>query len=105
MWEFPHGELRGEEGYEAAAVRVAATLAGLTVDIGPELETVRHGVTHHRITMVCFEARHRGGRFRSDFYVRGRWVRPEELHDFPVSVPQRRLARLLLDGSRQRQMF
>jgi A/G-specific adenine glycosylase len=105
LWEFPHGPLAGGEAHEEAAVRLARELAGLEVALGPELLTVRHGVTRFRITMACFEARHRGGEFRSDFYRQGLWVAPEGLSDYPVSAPQRRLAKALLAPCRQRRLF
>jgi A/G-specific adenine glycosylase len=95
LWEFPHGELGDGESPRAAGRRVVRTLTGLRVRLGSELLTVRHGVTRFRITMVCFEAHHRGGRFRSPYYQRGVWVRPERLADYPLSVPQRRIAAAL----------
>ena len=82
LWEFPHGPLTRDELAEDAAARLALTLAGLRVRLGPELITVRHGVTRYAVTMVCFEAAAEGGRFHSPFYVRGKWLRPEELAAF-----------------------
>jgi A/G-specific adenine glycosylase len=105
MWEFPHGELEAGESYEAAAARLLEPLTGLSVDVGPELLTVRHGVTRFRITLVCLEAEYRGGRFRSAFYDRGLWLRPAELADYPVSVPQRQLTRAVAGAVRQRRLF
>jgi A/G-specific adenine glycosylase len=104
LWEFPHGPLGGGESHEAAAVRLAHE-AGLDVTVGPELLTLRHGVTRFRITMSCFEADYGGGGFRSDFYRQGRWLEPARLPEFPVSAPQRRLARALLAPARQRTLF
>jgi A/G-specific adenine glycosylase len=105
LWEFPHGPLGKGESYEAAALRLARDLAGLDVALGPELLTVRHGVTRYRITMACFEAESAAGEFRSDFYSEGRWVAPARLADYPVSAPQRRLAKALLAPQRQRTLF
>jgi A/G-specific adenine glycosylase len=105
LWEFPHGPLHNGESHEDAAIRVAHELVGLEVSLGPELLTVRHGVTRFRITLVGFEARHRRGRFRSAFYAQGRWLKPEQLRDYPVSVPQRRLAQELTAAARQRRLF
>jgi A/G-specific adenine glycosylase len=105
MWEFPHGELEAGETYEAAAERLLGPLTGLTADLGPELLTVRHGVTRFRITLVCLEAEYGGGRFRSEFYDRGLWLRPAELAEYPVSVPQRRLARAVAAAVRQRRLW
>jgi A/G-specific adenine glycosylase len=104
MWEFPHGELAPGDSHERTALRLAEE-AGLTVDLRAELETIRHGVTHHRITMVCFEAQHCAGAFRSSFYQKCRWLLPAELQDYPVSAPQRRLARLLLADGKQQRLF
>ncbi len=95
LWEFPHGPLKEGEAWEEAASRLLAELTGIDADLGDELMTVRHGVTHHRIDMRCFEAAYQAGKVRSTFYARGRWVSLEALADFPVSAPQRRLARML----------
>jgi A/G-specific adenine glycosylase len=105
MWEFPHGELQAGEDHEAAAERLLEPLTGLAVALGPELLTVRHGVTRFHVTLVCLEAQYRGGRFRSDFYRRGRWLRPAELARYPVSAPQRRLAKAVATTTRQRRLF
>ncbi len=105
LWEFPHGPVGDRESHEAAALRLARELAGLDVALGPELLTLRHGVTRYRITMVCFEAGYAGGEFRSDFYRQGRWLAPGRLADYPVSAPQRRLANVLTAPQRQRNLF
>jgi A/G-specific adenine glycosylase len=105
MWEFPHGPLRDGEPHEAAAVRVLMELTAVRADLGPELLTVRHGVTRYRITLTCFEACYRGGRFRSAFYQAANWVRPDELAGYPVSAPQRLLARALVEPDRQLRLF
>jgi len=73
--------------------------------VGPELLTVRHGITRYQITMVCFEAEYAGGAFRSAFYRQGRWLAPEELPAYPASAPQRRLARALSHPGHQRRLF
>jgi A/G-specific adenine glycosylase len=105
MWEFPHGPLQAGESHEAAAVRVLAELTGVRADLGPELLTLRHGVTRYRITLVCFEARYRGGRFRSAFYSAANWAKLDDLASYPVSAPQRRLAQALVEPGRPRHLF
>jgi A/G-specific adenine glycosylase len=105
MWEVPHAELAAGELPAAGAARVAAALTGLRVEVGAEVLTVRHGVTRFAITLVCFEAARTGGAFASDFYAEGRWVRPGELADYPVSSPQRRLIAELTRAKRQRRLF
>jgi A/G-specific adenine glycosylase len=105
MWEFPHGPLRDGEAAEDGAARLARELAGL--DAGPpvELLTLRHGITRFAITLICFEAEAMAGEFRSSFYRQGIWVAPAALGDYPVSAPQRRLAKALTRTGRQRRLF
>ncbi len=105
MWEFPHGELLPGEPHEQAAARLIHQLTGMVGQINCELLTIKHGVTHHQITVVCFEAKHRRGAFASEFYRRGEWIDSARLEEFPVSSPQRRLAKFLLRDDRQQTLF
>jgi A/G-specific adenine glycosylase len=105
MWEFPHGARASQETSEEAGLRHVRELTGVSTTLGPELTTLRHGITRYRITLTCFEARYRTGTFRSTFYQQGRWVSPKQLVTFPVSAPQRRLARMLVGEVRQRKLF
>ena len=76
LWEFPHGPLADGETSEAAAARIGLNLTGLGVLVGPELLTLRHGVTRYLITLACFEADYQVGEFSSHFYVQARgWFR------------------------------
>jgi A/G-specific adenine glycosylase len=93
LWEFPHGPVAPHETPAEAAARLARQLAGVTVEPGRELLNLQHGLTHHRITLSCLEARYLRGPFRSRCYQRGAWPRPEQLQNYPLSSPQRRLAR------------
>jgi A/G-specific adenine glycosylase len=104
LWEFPHGPLHAAETHEVAAARLLTALTGVRAAIGPELLTLRHAITRYRVTLVCFEAKYRGGKFSSSFYSQGRWVVPDQLPSFPVSSPQRRLAQSLV-GERQNRLF
>jgi A/G-specific adenine glycosylase len=92
LWEFPHGPLADGETPKIAAARVVRELTGLPADVGGELLTIRHGLTRYRITLVCFTATSRRGRFRSKFYRQGVWAEVARLSDYPFSAPQRRLA-------------
>jgi len=95
MWELPHAEIaRGAKANQAAA-NIAEKLTGLEVAIGQELGTVRHTVTRFAISMTCWEAKRVRGRLRSPFYSELRWAAVEELGEYPVSSPQRRLMSVL----------
>jgi A/G-specific adenine glycosylase len=99
MWEFPRGSVARGESLESSAKRIARELAGITVDEVCRQRTIIHAVNHHRITLTCYEARRRDGRFQSDFYVRGQWVLPTDLSRYPMCVPQRRMARSVFSTS------
>jgi A/G-specific adenine glycosylase len=105
MWEFPHGPLLEGESSDEAAARLLTELTGLRGRLGAELITLRHGDTRFRITLVCFEAEYLSGEFRSAFYHQAAWLTPAELGAYPVSSPQRRLAKVLADAGRQSRLF
>lgn len=94
MWEFPRAVLAGSETHEGAAAKLIASL-GLEAEPGPEIMTIRYGVTRFRMTMVCLEAAAVRRAFRPGYYEEGRWLRPAELAAYPVSSPQRKLAAAL----------
>jgi A/G-specific adenine glycosylase len=105
LWEFPHAPLVDGEAHEDAATRLLADLTGVEARLGPELLTVRHGITRYQITLTCFEAEHTAGEFTPGAYVAGRWLAAEDLATYPVSSPQRRLAQALTTPGRQRRLF
>jgi len=102
LWEFPHGPLKEGESHDSAACRLLCELTALEARLGPELMTLRHGVTRFRIMLVCMEAHYQGGTFASPFYKNSCWIAPGQLKDLPVSAPQRRLARALTEPRQQR---
>jgi A/G-specific adenine glycosylase len=91
MWEFPHHARGREESTLDAAERLLAAL-GIAGAVGDLFATIRHTVTRFHIRMVCLRVRHRRGSIRHEAYRKSAWVRPEELHDYPLSTPQRKLA-------------
>jgi A/G-specific adenine glycosylase len=105
LWEFPHGPLLDDESPADAARRLASELTGIRTRPTAELETVRHTITRYQITLIGFEAQYRAGEFRPGSYAQACWALPEELQSYPVSSPQRRLAKLLSAACRQRRLF
>ncbi|QEG25997.1 putative A/G-specific adenine glycosylase YfhQ [Gemmata obscuriglobus] len=105
MWEIPHAPRTEGEDVSAAAVRVARELTGFDVEPGAEIRTVRHGVTRYAITLVCVGSVLRGGAFAAGHYANAKWVAPQELGDYPVSSPQRKLMTALADPNHQPRLF
>jgi A/G-specific adenine glycosylase len=95
MWEFPHHPREPQESAEVAARRLLTAL-GMDAELLGEFATVRHTVTRFHITMVCMHVQYRHGTLRAGLYPNAAWIRPANLHDYPLSTPQRRLARQLL---------
>jgi A/G-specific adenine glycosylase len=98
MWEFPHFELLPEESPATGAKRLLKEMLHLQARIGTERTTIEHRVTRFQIRMHCLEASYRRGDFASPFYLEALWVEPEEIEDYPLSVPQRKLLGLLFSG-------
>lgn len=96
MWEFPRTVVGKRQSAQEGALRFLESTTRLRTAIIAKLATIRHAVTHHRITLTCFTADYRGGRFSSVYYPQGKWVALKELLSYPMSVPQRKLTRLLL---------
>ncbi len=104
MWEFPHTPLQRDETHADAAQRLADQL-GLEAKFGAEVMTIRHAVTRFRIAMTCIEAFYQSGDCAHDDYVESRWLELQELNDYPVSTPQRKLVAELASRVRQLRLF
>jgi A/G-specific adenine glycosylase len=100
MWEFPRTRLEGGESPEDGARRLLVNL-GVSPRLDRELSTIRYGVTRFRMTMTCFSANARSRIKLPAYYEESRWVRPDQLHRFPISSPQRRLAAMLQPASQE----
>jgi A/G-specific adenine glycosylase len=57
LWEFPRVVCAHGESPQEGAARAAREVVGLEVAIGARIGKVKHGVTHHRITLYGFAAR------------------------------------------------
>jgi A/G-specific adenine glycosylase len=101
LWEFPHVQVGNGERREQEAARQVQSLTGLSIQFEDEVTTLRHSVTHHRITLSCRQARHRAGRYHSSYYSRHVWLLPTQIASYPMSAPQRRLAQWLLQSEKK----
>jgi len=94
MWEFPHHEIEVDDSHLINVERLLADL-GLQGQVAEEIATIRHTVTRFRITMKCFLVRHERGSINTTKYHDSAWVRIGELGSYPLSTPQRHIARKL----------
>lgn len=97
LWDFPRfaidseGPLFAKREIEQKVERQT----GVTCCLGPQLKTIKHGVTRFRITLDCYEATQTGGRLRNTRQMPARWITPAELVDYPLSTTGRKIAKLL----------
>jgi A/G-specific adenine glycosylase len=106
MWEVPHGPIVPGEDLAVASARVCRELTGLTVSVGEEVATIRHGVTRFDISVTAFEATATGGSFApGHYYAEAREVPAAELADYPMSTPQRKLLAAWQRPGRARRLF
>ena len=96
IWEFPHHELEWMESHDAGAQRLLDRL-GLQGRAAEDIGTIRHTVTRFNITMTCLLIHHQRGDPKTTEYNDAAWVRADELTSYPLSAPQRRIARRLLE--------
>ena len=80
-----------------AEVSVPVVLGALFPDVdtafGKHRKTLKHGVTRFRITLDCYDARFVSGPDGKTGLVETRWLRPDELDEYPLSTTGRKLCR------------
>lgn len=72
--------------------------SGLRSRSHEHIATLKHGVTRFRITLDCFHARCQPGRGKLAVGT-WKWVKPDELAAFPLSVTGRKVARMIAKRS------
>lgn len=91
MWEFPNGRVDGEPVEELESA--LETGYRLKVQTGEALGIVKHAYTHFRVTVHAFRCE----AVSIPENENRKWVRLEELDDYPMGKVDRQIARML-DG-------
>jgi len=84
LWEFPGGKIRKGETAAEACVREIKEEVNLTVTVESLLSRVKHAYTHFKVIMDIFCCRHVSGRVRLTGPVDHRWIRIQDLDDYPL---------------------
>jgi A/G-specific adenine glycosylase len=94
LWDFPRFAVVSDERADLSSeIESKATeLTGLSMRIGSKLAEIKHAVTRYRITLVCYEAKGVRGRLCNGDL---RWVTPEDLEHYPLSVTGRKISQLV----------
>ncbi len=101
LWEFPRATRDGRESLESVAQRAAAQL-GVHIKPLQSLASVQHTVTTTRIRLYGYLCQWVAGEAQpTGAYDAAEWAAPEALVGYPLSAPQRRLARALMQHGGQ----
>ncbi|MEM7131918.1 MAG: A/G-specific adenine glycosylase [Chloroflexota bacterium] len=103
LWEFPGGK-KEQDDKDLAACLKREILEELQADIevGELIATVPHAYTHFRITLHAFQARYLSGEIKAIGCADWRWIRFEELDNFPFPVTDQKVIAQLREMKRQR---
>jgi A/G-specific adenine glycosylase len=89
MWEFPNGRVEGEPAEELeSALEAGYQLKVRTVDA---LGTFQHAYTHFRVTVHAFRCELVNTPANENL----KWVKLEEMEDYPMGKVDRQIARVL----------
>jgi A/G-specific adenine glycosylase len=101
LWEFPGGRREDGETLPECLVREMREELDIGVEVGEPLVVVRHAYTHFRVTLHAFRCRLVAGEPRCLDCAAFRWATLAELDALPMSVADRKIARVLRAGERR----
>jgi A/G-specific adenine glycosylase len=96
MWEFPGGKQEPGEAIEACIARELMEELGIVVSVGEALITVDHAYSHKKLQFVVHLCRWNSGDPKPNASQQVRWVRPEQLKDYPFPAANARIIAALL---------
>jgi A/G-specific adenine glycosylase len=96
LWDFLRFPLAARRGskLERELVEKIERHSGLVVEPPSRIATLKHGVTRFRITLDCYLAESADARCKLAVGT-WKWVRVQDLEQFPLSVTGRKLGRLI----------
>jgi A/G-specific adenine glycosylase len=105
LWEFPGGKQEPGEAIEATIARELREELAIEVVVGEELIVVDHAYSHKKLRFVVHLCAWLAGEPKPLASQQVRWVRPDQLADFPFPAANARiiaalLARLQAEDSR-----
>ena len=96
MWEFPGGKQEPGEPIEACIARELMEELGIVVSVGEALITLNHAYSHKKLQFVVHLCDWCSGDPKPLASQQVRWVRPEQLKDYPFPAANARIIDALL---------
>ena len=96
MWEFPGGKQEPGEPIEACIARELMEELGIVVSVGETLITLDHAYSHKKLQFVVHLCDWCSGDPKPLASQQVRWVRPEQLKDYPFPAANARIIDALL---------
>ena len=97
LWEFPGGKQEPGEAIEATIARELAEELAIEASVGEELITLEHAYSHKRLRFVVHLCRWISGEPLPLASQQVRWVRPDQLADYPFPAANGRIIAALLE--------
>ena len=97
LWEFPGGKQEPGEAMAATISRELREELAIEVEVGEELISLEHAYSHKKLRFVVHLCRWLSGDPQPLASQQVRWVRPEQLGDFPFPAANARIIAALLE--------
>ena len=91
LWEFPGGKQEPGEAIEATIVRELREELAIEAEVGEVLISLEHAYSHKRLRFVVHLCRWISGEPQPLASQQVRWVRPEQLDDYPFPAANARI--------------
>ena len=96
LWEFPGGKQEPGEAIEVTISRELQEELAIEVQVGEELISLDHAYSHKRLRFVVHLCKWRSGEPQPLASQQVRWVKPQQLKDFPFPAANARIIAALL---------
>ena len=96
LWEFPGGKQEPGEPIVATIRRELEEELAIEVEVGEELIVVDHAYSHKRLRFVVHLCHWRSGDPQPLASQQVRWVKPQQLSDFPFPAANARIIAALM---------
>jgi A/G-specific adenine glycosylase len=94
MWEFPTIALREGDDAVASIQAMSRELIGYDIESASLKGVITYGITRYKVELNVVQAEVAGGKLHTKSYQQTKWVKRDALADYPLSVPQRKVAKL-----------